>query len=330
MPQIRRGLALVLDHFDFFNVIIVLLTLLVVILYFPKDVQQVTIYGADEMIQDPLATHKVGNWNHSFYDITLKLQMSALISCNSNPAIQSEGFSMTMFVSGGLVVNIEGNSSDDVLYERLSNAIHNSSNCDYRAYYSMAKYTSIEDFQPDIVFKTPNQTMSIGSNSPIVFANDFFFNTRFFRLNVPRMLFAVSKYLEGTISLDWREKIQKVIGAYEGRMMNYRKKFGVQDTGLVDVHFRYIKAIEESYMYSIAEYDITQNIVEDNIQFLFRVSSYTLLVDIVFSLGIIYKEIHLYTKLRNLKNSTENALVHDDNFIEMENLPVMRKQSQSK
>jgi hypothetical protein len=194
----------------------------------------------------------------------------------------------------------------------------------------MAKYTSIEDFQPDIVFKTPNQTMSIGSNSPIVFANDFFFNTRFFRLNVPRMLFAVSKYLEGTISLDWREKIQKVIGAYEGRMMNYRKKFGVQDTGLVDVHFRYIKAIEESYMYSIAEYDITQNIVEDNIQFLFRVSSYTLLVDIVFSLGIIYKEIHLYTKLRNLKNSTENALVHDDNFIEMENLPVMRKQSQSK
>jgi hypothetical protein len=52
MTNIRRSVSFIREHFDLLNVLIVLLALIFVFIYFPKNVQQITQNGAREMVLD--------------------------------------------------------------------------------------------------------------------------------------------------------------------------------------------------------------------------------------------------------------------------------------
>jgi hypothetical protein len=307
MNRLRRSLAAVASHFDLFNVICVLSTLAFVLVYFPKQVQQTITNGAKSMITtDSTAVHKVGNWGSSFRTTIYALDVSAQMSCPSSVYITKTSFYLTMYALAGNIVAMEGTADKD-MKELLSVGKLENTNC------SFSVESKSISFNSQLLLSANRSSSEIGlfnekknytNLSPIFFFESYFRPIKAIQSAVPVVLGSASKILEGNIFTNWKDILAETIHSSKVVLLGLKDKIHIHDYTFWDVCNHFFDDIQNSYLDSISEYEIIQRSVETDIEFLFRVSSYTLIVDIIFSLAIIYKE---FSDLRKSKHPTASA-----------------------
>jgi hypothetical protein len=107
----------------------------------------------------------------------------------------------------------------------------------------------------------------------------------------PVVMSSASKILEGNVFLTWKNDITNTINTSKVQLFSLKNDSNIHDQSYWDICSTFFEVILDSYMNSISEYEIIQRTIESDIEFLFRVSSYTLIVDVIFSLAIVYKEL---------------------------------------